>query len=262
MIGTLLALADTSLGLLVFFSIGLLGGAHCLGMCGPLVTLYGDRMDPGPGGVSRGVSTHEIRQHLLLNLGRTASYALIGILMGAIGALVFNAAAIASLASTVRGVVGIGIGLGIVAIGLGYVFKGAIPVSASTSIVGSRFSRVYGAITSRVNRLVDGPGIFGLGMLHGLLPCPILYPAYLYALARGSPLEGGLALGVLGLGTIPTLFAYGTAFQSVGPGARTRIHRVLGVLFVVLGYLPIAMGLMAFGISVPMPDIPFYQPLG
>ncbi len=32
------------IGLVVFALIGLLGGAHCLGMCGPLVTLYADRL--------------------------------------------------------------------------------------------------------------------------------------------------------------------------------------------------------------------------
>jgi hypothetical protein len=250
--------AEASVGLLVFFGIGLLGGAHCLGMCGPLVTLYADRMESGP----RRLSSHELRQHLLLNLGRTISYAAIGALMGALGALVFDVAAIGSVASTARGVVGIVVGLAIVGIGLGYAFKGAQPAVLSTGIVGARFSRVYATITGRVDSLVDGPGILSLGMLHGLLPCPILYPAYLYALARGSPLEGGLALGILGFGTMPTLFAYGTAFQSLDAGARTRIHRVLGVLFVILGYLPIAMGLMALGIPAPMPEIPFYQPLG
>lgn len=258
MLDAVLAVTTSSFGLVVFFTIGLFGGAHCLGMCGPLVTLYGDQMESS----ERGLTTHELRQHLLLNLGRATSYAIIGAVMGALGALVFGAASIASVAGAVRGVVGIGIGVVIVAIGLGYVFKGAMPVSASTGLIGSRFSQVYAAITGRVNDVVDGPGIFGLGMMHGLLPCPILYPAYLYALARGSPIEGGLALGVLGLGTIPTLFVYGTAFQSLDAGTRTNLHRVLGVLFVVLGYLPIAMGLMALGYSVPMPEIPFYQPLG
>ncbi len=256
--GELAAVPGADLGLLVFFGIGLLGGAHCLGMCGPLVTLYADRMESG----SRRLSTHELRQHLLLNLGRTISYATIGAVMGAVGALVFNAAAIASAAAVVRGGVGIVVGIAIVGIGVGYITKGAMPSAATTGFLGARFSQVYATITGRVDSVVDRPGIVGLGMLHGLLPCPILYPAYLYAFARGSPLEGFLALGVLGLGTMPTLFAYGTAFQSLDAGTRTRLHRVLGMLFVVLGYLPIAMGLMALGISVPMPDIPFYQPLG
>ncbi|TKX52501.1 sulfite exporter TauE/SafE family protein, partial [Halorubrum sp. SS7] len=30
---------------LLFLAIGLLGGAHCIGMCGPLVTVYASRMD-------------------------------------------------------------------------------------------------------------------------------------------------------------------------------------------------------------------------
>lgn len=256
--GDLAAVSGGDLGLLVFFGIGLLGGAHCLGMCGPLVTLYGDRMESS----SRGLTTHELRQHLLLNLGRTISYALIGVLMGTLGALLFNVASIGSAASVVRGVVGIVVGIAIVGIGIGYITKGAMPAAATTGFLGARFSQVYAAITGRVDTMVDRPSIVGLGMLHGLLPCPILYPAYLYAFARGSPLDGGLALGILGLGTMPTLFAYGTAFQSLDAGTRTRLHRVLGVLFVILGYLPIAMGLMALGISVPMPDIPIYQPLG
>jgi len=32
---------------LLFLVIGLLGGAHCIGMCGPLVTVYAGRMREG-----------------------------------------------------------------------------------------------------------------------------------------------------------------------------------------------------------------------
>ncbi|MUW15947.1 sulfite exporter TauE/SafE family protein, partial [Halorubrum sp. CBA1125] len=32
---------------LLFLAIGLLGGAHCIGMCGPLVTVYAGRMRDG-----------------------------------------------------------------------------------------------------------------------------------------------------------------------------------------------------------------------
>lgn len=34
-------------GLVVFALVDLLGGAHCLGMCGPLVTADADRIDHG-----------------------------------------------------------------------------------------------------------------------------------------------------------------------------------------------------------------------
>ncbi|AXG05706.1 sulfite exporter TauE/SafE family protein [Haloplanus rubicundus] len=245
-------------GLLVFLAIGVLGGAHCLGMCGPLVTLYADRM----GSDAKRVRPVDVRQHLLFNAGRTASYALIGGVMGALGAVLFDAAAVAAVATDVRAVTGILVGGFIVFTGVGYVARGSVGHGASIPVVGDAFARVYGTVTSRVDRWVGGPRIVALGALHGVLPCPLLYPAFLYAFAVGSPARGALSLAVLGLGTVPTLLAYGTVFQSLGAGTRVGLHRILGVAFVALGYLPLAHGLMLLGIHLPHPPIPVYQPLG
>ncbi|MCH7659490.1 MAG: sulfite exporter TauE/SafE family protein, partial [Euryarchaeota archaeon] len=52
--------------LAVFFLIGLLGGVHCIGMCGPLVTTYAEGMTSTEGALT----FHEVRQHGLFNLGR------------------------------------------------------------------------------------------------------------------------------------------------------------------------------------------------
>jgi hypothetical protein len=254
-------------GLLVFLAIGVLGGAHCLGMCGPLVTLYADRMGGAAtdGGhptatrpADRGVTFRELRQHLLFNLGRTLSYAAIGALLGAVGMVVYDAAALAAVARPVRGVAGVLTGVAIAVAGVAYVRGGT---AAGHLPVGGVFGRVTGALTQRVDRWVRGPRILALGAVHGLLPCPILYPAFLYALAVGSPLRGGLSLAVLGLGTVPTLLAYGTVFQSLDAGTRQSLHRVLGALFLVLAYVPLSMGLNHLGIPAPMFGIPVYQPL-
>jgi len=245
-------------GLLVFLAIGVLGGAHCLGMCGPLVTLYANRM----GAEADRVRPIDVRQHLLFNAGRTASYALIGALMGALGAVFFDAAAVAALATDVRAATGILVGGFIIFTGAGYVVRGSVGHGGSLPVVGETFTRIYGAVTSRVDQWVGGPRIAALGALHGFLPCPLLYPAFLYAFAVGSPVRGALSLAVLGIGTVPTLLAYGTIFQSLDTGTRVGLHRVLGVAFVVLGYLPLAHGLMLAGIHIPHPMIPVYQPLG
>jgi sulfite exporter TauE/SafE len=244
-------------GLVTFFVVGLLGGAHCLGMCGPLVTAYAERM----GSDGETVRWADIRQHLLFNLGRTISYAAIGALMGLAGALVFDAAAIVRAATGVRATAGIVVGAFIVVVGVTYIARGSAGGAPHLPVAGTAFERLSGAMLAHIDTWTRGPRIAGLGMVHGLLPCPILYPAFLYALAQGSPIGGALALTALGLGTLPTLFVYGTVFQSIRTSRRIALHRALGVVFLVLGYLPLSHGLGLLGIGVPHLHLPIYQPL-
>jgi sulfite exporter TauE/SafE len=254
---TELTFPSGDIGLIVFALVGLLGGAHCLGMCGPLVTLYADRMDTsGP------VAWTEIRQHLLFNLGRTASYAAIGAGMGLLGTVLYDTAAVAAVADDVRAVAGLLVGGFIVLTGSKYLLTGTTVGLVGHLGSGSVFQRMSAGLLERVDTLVGGPKILALGAVHGLLPCPLLYPAFLYAFATGSALYGAVALGVLGLGTVPTVFAYGVAFQSVSPRFQGPLHRALGAVFLLLGYIPLAHGLMLLGIHVPHPTLPVYQPLG
>jgi Uncharacterized conserved protein len=255
---------------LLFLAIGLLGGAHCIGMCGPLVTTYSARMNSDGGRTDGGthgaaarsgrgghLTTYEVRQHALFNLGRTASYTLIGAALGAVGgAVLVTTAAVTGAAGTIRGVVGLGVGAAVMAVGIRYVLGGA---TGGVHLPG--LQRVTGWLTSHVDRLANGPGIVALGAVHGLLPCPILYPAYLYAFAGGSALNGGIALAALGIGTMPAVFLYGTLIGSVDAVHRRRVHRLLGVAFLVLGYVLFAHGLMAVGVHVPHPRLPFWNPL-
>lgn len=249
----------------LFFVIGLLGGAHCIGMCGPLVTVYASKMNPARadgGHAHRRRNSHltpfEVRQHLLFNVGRATSYTLIGALLGLLGSLVYlGMDELMATTDLVRGAVGVGIGGMIIVVGIYYALgRTAVGIHLpGTQTIMSRLTR-------SVERLASGPGIAGLGAVHGLLPCPILYPAYLYAFASGSPVAGGLALAALGLGTIPAVFAYGTIIDSVDALHRQRLHRLLGLAFLVLGYILFAHGLMSLGYHIPHPELPFWDPLG
>lgn len=255
-LGGLAAEAD----LVVFFLVGLLGGAHCLGMCGPLVTTYADRMTEGESGRRRRVTPHDVRQHGLFNLGRTLGYATVGAVLGLVGSLLFAGTdSLGAIADPVRAGVGILVGLLILGVGLGYLIGGT-PTGPLARLPG--LSRMTGLLLGPVDRLANSVGIVGLGTVHALLPCPILYPAYLYALAIGDPVRGALALGLLGLGTFPTLFAYGLAIGSIAVGHRRVLHRAMGVAFLALGYIPLAHGLGLLGVALPQPPIPIYQPLG
>lgn len=250
-------------GLAIFFLIGLFGGAHCIGMCGPLVATYAERMesDDRTSGV---LTLFDVRQHTLFNLGRTVSYAVIGGIFGLAGALLYGTIGLAGMLGPVQGAIGIIIGAMIMMMGAtrlaGY-RQGAVEGLVTGAGIGAVFARSYTAISTRIDHWVNGVGIVGLGALHGLLPCMLLYPAFLYVFAHGSPVYGLLALGALGLGTIPSVFLYGTVVQSVSARQRQIVHYGLGVLFIGLGYVLLTMGFMRFGIKLPLPEIPYYQPL-
>lgn len=256
-----MSITGTDLDLALFLVVGLLAGAHCLGMCGPLVTAYADRFDRRDSSRPNVLTTYEVRQHSLFNIGRAGSYALLGGLFGLLGGVAFTSVdAVTAVGDNLRGAVGILVGIAIIASG-GYYLRGRSGIPHGVPVLGRVFGWISGLIAGRIGALANSPGIVGLGAIHGLLPCPIIYPAYLYAFALGDPIRGALSLGILGLGTIPTLFVYGTALGSLGTTNRVRLHRVLGAAFVVLGYIPLQHGLMLYGVHLPHPPIPFYQPL-
>lgn len=234
-----------SLDLLAFFTVGLLGGAHCLGMCGPLVSLYAKRFDDD----ADRITPREVRQHLLFNLGRTGGYAVVGGLFGLLGATVFDAGDIAGIAGVVRGATGVLAGLVVFGAGVTYLRGGGGGLHDLP--VGNGFARVTNALTQRVDRWAGGPRVVGLGAVHALLPCPLLYPAYLAAFAIGSPTRGALSLAVLGAGTLPALFLIGFSAGRIGTTERRRLHRALGLAFVFLALLPLSHGLAALGLPVP-----------
>ncbi|MFW5916897.1 MAG: sulfite exporter TauE/SafE family protein [Halorubrum sp.] len=269
--GTIHSAEPLSLG--VFLLVGLLGGAHCLGMCGPLVTTYADRMRDGVEGGSGGsdgatragggedLTVRQVRQHALFNLGRAASYAAIGGLFGLAGSLAFvTGRTVTTVADDVHALTGVVVGTVVIAIGVRYAVRlemQQIPVpgiEAASGVVTRR-------IVPRVDAWVGDWRIVGLGAAHGLLPCPLLYPAFLYAFVQGSALGGAAALAALGLGTVPAMFLFGTVFGSVSVDTRMRLHRVLGVAFVALGYIPLQHGLATLGVPLPHPPIPYYSPL-
>ena len=259
-LASLQAAALSPLGgeLAVFFLVGLLGGAHCIGMCGPLVTVYAERLGAAREGRDDVLTPYEVRQHALFNAGRTVSYATLGGLFGLVGAVVVDASAVAAVDTPVRAAMGLVVGTFILAVGARYALRRYGGHSAlDAGVLGGAYRRV----ASRLDDWVTGPGIVGLGLVHGLLPCPLLYPAFLYALARGSPVGGALALGALGVGPFPAVFGYGTVVQSVGAAGRNRLHRVLGVAFLLMGWMLLGHALALVGVHVPHLELPMYQPL-
>lgn len=215
--------------LLILFASGLLGGfGHCLGMCGPVVAAVSlSRRDPRAAG-----------PHLLYHLGRITTYGLLGGAVGLSGSLVRVAIPI----EPVQRVVLAGTGVAIVLMGLSLsgLFGGDF-LRRNGADLPAPFSRLLRAVSAG-----EGPGaFFPLGLLLGLLPCGLVYTALLTA-ARGGMetpdpaaafLRGVAAMGLFGLGTVPSLLLLGKAVGHLGARFRGALYRAAALLMVLAGIL-------------------------
>jgi sulfite exporter TauE/SafE len=94
---------------------------------------------------------------------------------------------------------------------------------------GRLFTRVAAALKGRV------PGHpFATGLFLGLLPCGLLYSALIAAVGRGGVVQGGIALAVFGLGTVPALFGVALADRLLA-GNRAIINRLAQVFLLLMG---------------------------
>lgn len=227
---------------LLLLSIGFLGGAHCVGMCGPLALLYNRGMDRG----------EAARGHALLNLGRVSMYAALGAAFGLLGTVLDSVATWSAL----NGYVAVLIGGLIILSGARYLVRGLAPLPSLPTPGGAA------SVLVRLRGVASGPGITGLGALHAFLPCPITAPVLLYAFSTGSGAAGFFAALLVGLGTVPAVFLTGYGGRRLSLTRRTLMLRGLGAAMLLLGLVPLMHGLMILGVADWMIRIPVFQPLG
>lgn len=223
--------------LLLVFVIGLLGSAHCVGMCGGFVVALG--------AAQRGGSVHA-RQALYF-AGKTATYAVFGLLAGVAGA----AAGLAL--SGFQGILGVVLGLVLVAVGLGLcgMFRRLDLADRITQrVAGAR--ELGGAVRRLVARGTPG-ATFGLGALNGLIPCGLVYALLVKAAATGSALGGAAVMATFGLATVPALYLTGLVGHWLPAPKRVWMTRLGGVLVVALGLLTLARGATALDLLTHTP---------
>jgi sulfite exporter TauE/SafE len=176
---------------LALFLIGLLGGTHCIGMCGGIV-----------GALSLGAGSRP-ELHLAYNSGRIASYTLAGAIAGALGG--------ASLALSgqlpLRIVLFVLANLMLVALGL--YLMGITRALAFSERFGQKLWRHVQPLTRRFLPARSVAQAFPLGLLWGWLPCGLVYSALVTALTSGSALHGAGMMLAFGLGTLPNLLLAG-----------------------------------------------------
>lgn len=198
------------------FMVGLLGGVHCLGMCGSIV----------------GVFTSQVpRQHarwpfhLAYSSGRILSYAIAGALVGAVGQaglLMRDAVPVQHLLFALSS---------LMLVLLGLYLAGVWGAVRRLEQLGSGLWKRLQPYTTRLLPVNTVPRALGLGVLWGWLPCGLVYSVLLTALASGDVLQGGLTMLAFGLGTLPNLLAIGMFWESVRGWVQSpRVRLAAGLL--------------------------------
>jgi hypothetical protein len=209
-------------GFLAVFLIGLLGGVHCAGMCGGIVSAL-SLQTPGSGVRSGPAWTI----HLAYNLGRISSYAIAGALMGALG----------SLGLLLNNVLPVQMALYVAAnlmmVALGFYLTGLTQTLAFTERAGQWLWRCVQPATKRFLPVRGATQAFPLGMLWGWLPCGLVYSVLTMAILSGSATRGASIMLAFGLGTLPNLMLAGlllVRFRDVVQGRALRLGSGLIVL--------------------------------
>lgn len=184
------------LSLTAAFLVGLLGGGHCVGMCGGIV-----------GAVTMTLPGSKPKWPFLLsyNLGRIGSYTLAGVVAGGIGASSFFLEQVLPIEKVLYALASLMLVL------LGLYLAGIWRVLTRLEAVGGKLWQHIQPYSRRLLPVRTIAQSLLLGTLWGWLPCGLVYSVLVAAIATANPLQGGLLMLAFGLGTLPTLLAMGMA---------------------------------------------------
>ena len=224
------------------FLVGLLGGVHCFGMCGGIVTALTfntaentvDTSTVSAKLTSTQPSHSRPASHLTIllgyNLGRLLGYMLAGALIGGLGAGVISLTDIQhsrELLSLVAALFMIALGLYLAGI-----WRGITYLEKSGQFLWKRIE----PLSRRFIPATHFSKAVPLGLLWGWLPCGLVYTILIWSLSAGSALQGALLLLAFGLGTLPNLLAMGLLARQLHKWTRIKwVQQLAGAIVAGLG---------------------------
>ena len=180
--------------------IGLLGGTHCVGMCGGIVTA----LTIGLSNQKRNDGRRFFIFQLSYNIGRILTYTITGALVASIGAVSehygFGMQVRKILTLTAASVM---IFLGLYLTGW---WKTAI---LKIENIGSVLWRMIEPLAKKFIPIRSISHALIAGILWGWLPCGLVYSALFLAMSANSILQGALIMWSFGVGTLPVLLGLG-----------------------------------------------------
>jgi uncharacterized protein len=206
--------------LFAVFLTGLLGGAHCVGMCGGIVAAMSFQSG----------QRQAFSFHLAYSAGRMGSYATAGALAGLIGSAAFLSETLFPLQK------GLYVLAQVVLILLGLYLAGLNQAVLWLERAGGSLWQRVQPLLGKVLPVKNHGQALVAGALWGWLPCGLVYSVLVSALASGSAGQGALLLLAFGLGTLPNLLLMGWAAESLRSLTRQPwLRRLAGAVVAGMG---------------------------
>ncbi|MEO8101493.1 MAG: sulfite exporter TauE/SafE family protein [Betaproteobacteria bacterium] len=263
--------------LLTALTTGLMGGLHCLGMCGGISATValasppsGESADPTAGaartrpiafaGAALAAGVRPVSRRfaaetnvLAFNAGRIASYALAGALAGTLGGMFAGLGQGWVISETLSARTLLFLLANLMVILTGLYLMGVPQVLAPLERAGGHVWRHISPWTRRLLPLRSPSHAALFGMVWGWIPCGMVYAMLLTAMSAGSAGGGALTMLAFGAGTLPAMVGAGwSAGRLRGWTRQPRIRLAAGIAVIALGVWGIARAgsleqLQAFG---------------
>lgn len=253
----------TGISLLPIFMIGLLGGVHCVGMCGGIVSALSMASTPrrsfpvavvtqavmqtGQTGTQAAALDGALRV-VAYNVGRIGSYAVAGAIAGGLA----SGARVLVQVSSLQ-IAGYWLA-NLMLVGLGLYLMDAWRGLTHLERVGQLLWRRLQPLVKPLLPMDSPAKAFAMGGLWGWVPCGMVYSVLLTAMLTGSAASGATVMAVFGLGTLPTLLTIGMLGDRFRTWTRKRGVRLASGL-IVLGFGLLGLARAANGLSLGWLDL-------
>jgi sulfite exporter TauE/SafE len=220
------ALMEFLLPYMSAFIVGLLGGVHCVGMCGGIV----GAMTFGLPRERRERIASMLPYQFAYNGGRMLSYVLAGMVMGGVGMLLAQLMPVYYAQRALMFLAGVFMVL------LGLYLGGWWMVLNRVEQAGGLLWRRLEPLGRKLLPVVSPRQAFVVGMVWGWIPCGLVYSMLVTAVSSGGMIEGAALMLAFALGTLPNLLLIGLLAGAAARLSRSLLmRRISGAMVILFG---------------------------